>query len=76
MKSKITKSEYLQLLGLFTIADQHQKVCDDAGKSASEIIGEDYTDGSISDAMWGDSGEVSTRVDEMLRRAKITVKKG
>lgn len=70
---KITKGEYLQVVGLFTLAKKHHRELVDIEKAIAYILkekGEYSSYGHISDDIWG--GEYN--VDNLLERMNIKVK--
>ncbi|MBW3624083.1 MAG: hypothetical protein KY468_11805 [Armatimonadetes bacterium] len=71
----ISRNEYLQLVGLQTLAANHNRQLREIEKAAYAITGEgdlseDYLGGHTSDAMY-DTDNIS--VDDLLRRLEITV---
>ncbi len=72
---QITYSEYLQLIGLKTLADRHNKELDEILKSAQNITGEvnhnnePELSGHTSDWIYG-----MRSTDEVLKLLGITVK--
>lgn len=62
MKAKITKSEYLQLLGLKTLAIQCNSKLDDLFESARKILEDDEACGWTSDLIYDDN----TTLDHVL----------
>lgn len=71
MKTTITRSEYLQLLGLRLLAQRANSELYRLIDAAGAIIGEDEPRrGHIGDTFWGDE---SDDVDTMLRKMKVTV---
>lgn len=74
MKKEIDQEEYLQLVGLKTLADDHQQHINDIATSMAKIIGEqeseygshDWTD----DLLWGGWSDVKG----WLNRINIKVK--
>jgi len=68
MNNKITKSQYMQLIGLKTVADSLLKQLENVEKAAMEITGEDDSLGHTSDMIYG-----SRELDEMLKLLKIEV---
>lgn len=67
MKSTITKNEYLQLVGLLTLAKKHNQVLRDISQSAALITG-DEEHGHTDDAIYCDYP-----VEDLLKLAKITI---
>lgn len=65
--TKITDEQKLQLLGLVTLARQHNKVADDVVKAITKIIGTD--DSQVHDATW----EQDADFDEALKNSDIEV---
>lgn len=78
MDKTITKFQYLQLLGLFTLAKNHYRFLEEITETVAEITktqndhdsGYPYY-GHVSDAIW--SGD-DMGLDEMLRKLAISVK--
>ena len=68
MKTTITQNEYLQIVGLMTLARNHQKIVDDCNDAMSEIVGDDEKYSLLTDAMYD-----STDVDTALKNMNITV---
>lgn len=71
----ITKSQELQLIGLFTLADHHNEALKDIERAACEITGQEPASGShTSDAVYGGadygSGEM---LRDLLGKLDITV---
>ena len=70
---KITKGEYLQVVGLFALAKKHHRDLVNIEYEIAHILkekGEYSSYGHISDDLWG--GEFN--VDDLLRRMSIKVK--
>lgn len=68
MNNKITKQQYVLLLGLRAVADSLLQQLESVEKAAIEITGEDDSLGHTSDMIYG-----SREVDEMLKLLKIEV---
>lgn len=69
-KTEITRSEYLQLVGLVMLARKHDEIVRDCNRAAEEIVDEEqFGCGHISDAC-----EATTTIDDALRLMGITVK--
>jgi hypothetical protein len=68
-KTQITRAEYLQLLGLKMMGNQHLAKPNDLIETAREITGEDDRWGHIGDMMFTED----QTVDETLRKLSITV---
>ncbi len=72
MKAIISKEEYLQLIGLLTLARQHKKMVDDLEKAMKEITGEDNDFSAMSgDYIW-EAGRGES-VKDLLKDLKIKV---
>ena len=71
MKTKITKNERLQLIGLLTLAAFHMKAVEDIEKAALEITGEEDDCGHTVDALFDPSRRDA---DQLLERLNIKVK--
>ena len=71
---EIRKSQYLMVVGLFALAENHYKSLLEIEKSIAEILGEKEEFGSyghISDSIWG--GE--RNVDDILKKMDIQLKR-
>jgi hypothetical protein len=68
-KTQITRAEYLQLLGLKMMGNQHLAKLDDLIETAKEIVGEEDQWAHVGDMMFTES----QTVDETLRKLTITV---
>lgn len=66
---RITKSQYLRLLGLITLARQHNQALTDIEKAFTQILPKGTDEGHISDMVWA-----SRDLDDGLRILKIGVK--
>jgi len=53
-KKKITKNQYLQLLGLQVIAERHTKALDEVEAAMYELVALDPEDCSAGDVIYGD----------------------
>jgi hypothetical protein len=70
-KTSITHKEYLQLVGLRTLAEQHQHYLRDIAAAIREIVGElDEHLGHSGDCAWGE-----VEVDQLLSNLDITVER-
>ena len=67
-KTTITQGEYLQLIGLLTIATMHNKTLKDIEKCAYAITGETDECGHTSDAIFSDYG-----IEHILDRLDLKV---
>jgi hypothetical protein len=65
MKTKITKKEYLQIVGLLALADKYMKIIGDIINELREIVGEKEE--------WGHCGDAV--IDDRLRNADSLLKK-
>lgn len=63
MKKSITALERLQLLGLLTLARQHNKIVDQTRDAITLIIEED--DSLVHDAIWGYDVDLDKCLDNM-----------
>lgn len=68
MKTTITNSEKLQLLGLLTLGIRHRQVVDQVEKAMAEIT-ETEVGGHLGDALY----ESDTDIDEILKRMGIAI---
>jgi hypothetical protein len=71
-KTEISRSEYLQLVGLLTLAKRHTAALRDLERAAAEITGDREEYGSFgltSDVLYQDDPDA----DDLLRRCGITV---
>ena len=69
-KKTITRSEYLQLVGLFTLAEHHQSSMNDIEQSAAGILGAEGDGfgnyGHLSDAIFGvDPPDLQHALDQL-----------
>lgn len=76
MKTEISREDYLKFVGLFALGHHYTKALREIEVAAAEVIEalpqfDDYY-GHISDAMC----DVDESPDNVLRKLKITVKKG
>ena len=71
MRKAITKNEYLQLIGLMTIARQYYKKQADCEQAMADIFESDETYGHWTDAIWD-----GATVDNLLKRMKVEVAGG
>jgi hypothetical protein len=69
MKTKVTKKEYLQMVGLLTLADKHMKIIADITNELREIVGEKEEWGHCGDAVIDDN---LRNVDSLLKKLKIS----
>lgn len=67
-KTEISKSEYLQLVGLLTLASQHERAMEDIRTAALQITGETDDCGHTCDAIWN-----GYSADELLGKLGIKV---
>jgi hypothetical protein len=67
-KPTITRNEYLQLVGLLTVAKRHTAMLREIIPAVREIIGEQDDRGHSEDAVWGDYSP-----EELLEKMEITV---
>lgn len=69
---EITKSEYLQIVGLMVLAKQHHSFLEDIEKSLAEILKQKYDCGygHISDDLWQGLSDAK----DLLRRMDIKIK--
>jgi len=65
MKTKITKKEYLQIVGLLALADKHMNMMSDIEDTLRNIVGEEDECGHCGDAI----------IDKGLRNADSLLKK-
>ncbi len=65
MKTKVSKKEYLQIVGLLALADKHMNMVDDIQNALREIVGEKEE--------WGHCGDAV--IDSTLRNADSLLKK-
>jgi len=65
MKTKITKKEYLQIVGLLALAEKHMNATEDIEEALREIVGEKEKYGHCGDAV----------IDKELRNANSLLKK-
>jgi hypothetical protein len=73
-KPQITRAEYLQLLGLLTLAERHNKSLEEIRAAAAEITGERDSHGAPSDnGHTADAVYGSRDLDELLRLLNIAV---
>lgn len=73
MKKKITRAEYLQLIGLLALAENYSRRMIEVQKSVAELlqINEESSEhGHVSDVIWDDG---SRDADLVLRKLKIEV---
>jgi hypothetical protein len=72
--TKITRAEYLQVVGLCALADMHYDKLTDSEQAICSLTG-DVFDGAggskVGDEIWGTAGH--NRVDELLRMMQIEV---
>lgn len=78
-KRTITTAEYQQLLGLMFLAIKHDETMQEITRAAMALVGEEegpYCNfGHTGDAMDGSDGSPIARVEELLRKLKITIAK-
>lgn len=71
MTRQITRSQWLQLVGICTLAQHHNRMMQDLERAACVITGDEYNSGShTGDAIWG--GDSRTPA-ELLRLLEIHV---
>lgn len=71
-KKTLTRSEYLHVLGLFTIAREYHKMVDDCERAIEEIVGYKGVGGShFGDEIYGGNDSL----DSLLKRLEIKVLK-
>jgi hypothetical protein len=70
-KERISRNEYLQLVGLLTVSRRHVRLIQEIAAAIGEVVGDpnDNEGGWIGDAVW----DANPDVDQMLERMKITV---
>lgn len=68
MTKTITKSEYLQLIGLLKVAEGYNAMLRSVAEAVRLITGEEDDLGHSSDAVYSDSS-----ADELLKKLGITV---
>lgn len=68
-KTKVTQSEYLQLVGLLTLAKTYTSKLEDILKLVIKITGEKNDMGHSSDAVYSPYS-----VDELIKKLEITVR--
>lgn len=71
-KTKISRNDYLRLVGLLTLASSHNRALQQIEKAAIEITGEFETGGHSGDEIWGFDQDA----DALLSRLGITVEDG
>lgn len=52
MKTTITSTEKLQLLGILTLAQKHQRIIDECTQLMREILEDEDNDSLLIDAIW------------------------
>jgi hypothetical protein len=67
-KSSITKSEYLQLIGLLVLAKGHNDNLKELAKAIREITGESHDQGHSTDAAYCDYS-----ADDLLQKLEIPI---
>jgi hypothetical protein len=67
-KTTITKNEYLQLVGLTTLAMKHEKIVRECERAMEELMGFPENSGETSDVIYGDRD-----LTWLLERANVTV---
>ncbi len=67
-KPTITQMEYLQLIGLLTLAAQHVEAQKQLEKAVAELIGQEGDRGHAQDAVWS-----PYTADELLEKMEIKV---
>jgi hypothetical protein len=67
-KASITRTEYLQLLGLLTVAKRHTAMLRELIPAVREILGQQEDRGHADDAVWGDYS-----IEELLEKMEVTV---
>jgi hypothetical protein len=73
-KETISRAEYLQLLGLSLMANQHAKKMEEIRDSIYELLGTSESDdqhGHVSDLLW--AGDRNVSVNWLLKGLNITV---
>lgn len=78
MKSEISSLEYMQLIGLLTVADVYTRRVDEVKLAACEVLGiqnERGSDGDhVSDAIWGyPTADPVASVLQLLDRLNVKV---
>lgn len=68
-KDTLTRAEYLQLLGLLTLAKRHYMTIESISHAAQALTGEDNQHGVTDEAVW--TGDVD--VDALLVKLGMTV---
>lgn len=68
MKTEITKLEYWQIIGLLTIAAQHNEALKEIEKSLRKVTGEESEFGHCGDAIYCDYS-----ADELIKKLKLKV---
>lgn len=71
MKTKITRSEYLQLIALKTLAVQYNSKIEDICESAKEILEDTEVCGWVSDLIYDDRATL----DVLLKANNIKIEK-
>lgn len=72
-KTTITKAEYIQLAGLFVLAEPHVKSLYDIVELACKMLDEDPDDSHVSDELWCKG---ANNLDGILERLEVTVEEG
>lgn len=69
MKNRITEQERLQLLGLMTLAIQHQKIVNECETALATLLENDPSEGSyvgqLSDAIYNGDDNIDNILKEM-----------
>lgn len=68
MKTKVTKKEYLQIVGLLALSEKHSKIINDIEEELRDIVGETEVWGHCGDAIWDDN---LRNADSLLEKLKI-----
>lgn len=69
MKTTITQSERLQLLGLLTLGAKQSQILAQLEASVNEVIADDEKYSLLTDALY----EGNTDIDDILKNMEITV---
>jgi len=69
MRTTITEQEKLQLLGLLTLGQQHNKIVDQVREAIEKVIEDPNGYSQLVDAIW----EYETDIDKLLRNMGIEV---
>ncbi|HKS27843.1 MAG TPA: hypothetical protein VJS44_08490 [Pyrinomonadaceae bacterium] len=73
-KETLTRSEYLQLMGLKTLADRYHRMMLDVRESIEELMGLERFSDEVSDFIWSIDSDWDTTVDveRFLERLNVT----